>query len=181
MSNRRAYIIVSLAVVFLCAAAVAIFVDHSTDRSFRRFVISVDMDKVQSINILRPLDGLSLEFVREGDDWNVVVPSGAMEANSRKIESLLAYLVGVQAIRQMSNSENVWEQYGVIDSIATRVIVRGKKKTLADFYFGNTDFDAQTQEISCYIRNAGDSRIYKVDGYLGPALSGGFDAWVRKY
>ena len=165
MSNRRAYIIVSLAVVFLCAAAVAIFVDHSTDRSFRRFVISVDVDKVQSINILRPLDGLSLEFVREGDDWSVVV----------------AYLVGVQAIRQMSNSENVWEQYGVIDSIATRVIVRGKKKTLADFYFGYTDFDAQTQEISCYVRNAGDSRIYKVDGYLGPALSGDFDAWVRKY
>lgn len=181
MSNKRIYIIVSLIVALLCAVAVAIFVDHSTDRSFRRFVISVDADKVQSISILRPKDELALEFVRESDEWNAVVPSGAMEANSRKIESLLAYLAGVQAIRQMSNSKNVWEQYGVVDSVATRVIVRGKKKTLADFYFGYTDFDAQTQEISCYVRNAGDSRIYKVDGYLGPALSGDFDAWVRKY
>lgn len=181
MSNKRIYIIVSLIVALLCVAAVAIFVDHSTDRSFRRFVISVDADRVQSISILRPKDELALEFVREGDEWNAVVPSGAMEANSRKIESLLAYLAGVQAIRQMSNSENVWEQYGVVDSVATRVIVRSKKKTLADFYFGYTDFDAQTQEISCYVRNVGDSRIYKVDGYLGPALSGDFDAWVRKY
>ena len=181
MSNKRPYVIVSLIVVLLCAAVFAILADRSTDRSFRRFVISVDVDKVQSISVLKPKDELALEFEREGDEWKVVVPSGAMEANSRKVESLLAYLAGVQAIRQMSNSENVWEQYGVVDSIATRVIVRGKKKTLADFYFGNTDFDAQTQEISCYIRNAGDSRIYKVDGYFGPALSGGFDAWVRKY
>jgi|GEM_PF-2277943 len=181
MSINRNYIIGLLIVVFVTIGAAVFFMDNGTDRSFKKSVVSVDTSKVHTISILRPNADTLVNICRVKDSWMLRVSSGYMDANEEKVFELLSHISDIQVIRQMSNSEKVWERYGVVDSLAIRVIVRGNKSQLADFYCGNTDFDRQTNQIYCYVRNVGDNRTYKVDGLLSLVLSGNFDAWVRKY
>ena len=181
MSNKRNYIIVILLITLIIIGIIVIFSDHKTDRSFQQYAVSIDTTKIQQISIIKPQNDTLVNLIKNDNEWRVKVESGLMAANEKKIGELLVQISEIEIIRQMSNSENVWAQYGVVDSAATRITVKNQKKQLADFYCGNTDFDIQTQQICCYVRNISDNRTYKVNGYLSLALSGNFDAWVKKY
>lgn len=181
MSNNRNYSIVFLLITLIIIGTIVLFADRKTDRSFQQYVVSIDTTKIQQINIIKPKNDTLVNLIKNDNQWSVKVESGLMAANEKKVSELIFQISEIEIIRQISNSENVWAQYGVTDSTAIQIVVKSKKTQLANFYCGNTDFDTQTQQICCYVRKLGDNRTYKVNGYLSLALSGNFDAWIKKY
>lgn len=181
MSNRGTILLVAVLALLGAVCVVAVKGERATDRSFNRYAVQIDTAKVSSITIERPNNDTVINLAKVGADWFVAVPTGNIDANGQQVYELLSFLSGTCINRKMSNSDKVWQQYGVTEQAGIRVLVRDKSRTLADFYCGTVSFDAQTQQLWTYIRNADDSNVYSVDGYFNLVVSKPFAFWIRKF
>lgn len=181
MSNKRTILFAAILVLLCAVCFVAVLGERATDRSFNRYAVQIDTAKVSSITIELPNNDTVVNLAKVGRDWFVTVPTGNIDANGQQVYELLSFLSGIDIDRKMSDSEQVWQRYGVAEPTAIRVLVRGKRRTMADFYCGTVSFDAQTQQLWTYVRNADDNNVYRVNGYFNLAVNKPFASWIKNF
>lgn len=178
MSIKRRMPVVAFAILLLAAVCVLLMrAERRSDRSFRQLVTEIDTSRVTAITIEWPGNDTILNLNRQPHGWVVTVPTGDMAANTELVNELLTCLSGIEAVRQMTNSQTAWSRYGVSADSSTHVVVRGHRRTLADFYCGRAEIDAQKGRIWTFVRNASEPNVYMTDGYLNLMVNRPFAAW----
>lgn len=182
MSISRRFLFSAFAILLLAeVCALIIRAERHADRSFRQFVTEIDTARVTSVTIEWPGNDTTLNLNRLPSGWVVTVPTGNMAANTELVNELLTCLSGIEAVRQMVNSQTAWSRYGVSADSSTHVVVRGHWRTLADFYCGRAEIDAQKGRIWTFVRNSSEPNVYMTDGYLHLVLNRPFAGWVMRF
>jgi hypothetical protein len=165
----------NLAIIFVVLLAVVIFYKISTMNGYRTFnsqIVLVDVEEITNLQYSLKADETAYNIQRKGDVWNVLVGNKAYMADTAAITQALSQLANLQAKHIAAKSEEKWEDFQVTDSLGTRVKLLNNDEVLADFYIGRFSYQQpqnpyQRQgQMTTYIRLAGKSEVYAVDGFL---------------
>ena len=163
-SNKTLWIVFAVLVV----AVVLIFSTESTkkEKSFKTDIVDVDTSAVTSFSIFpKSAPGTEVKFLKDGDDWKVISPSGkTYSAAGFKIKGLLGELTRIKPKRIAARTKSKWSDFQV-DSAATRVVVNEDGSEVLDLIIGKFAFQ-QPRSMSTYVRLNGENDVYEVDGFL---------------
>lgn len=164
-SNKTLWIIFAV----LLLAAVLIFSSESTkrERTFNTNIIKIDTSAVTEI-LLYPKSqkGKEVKITKVDNDWNVLAENGKKYKTPKaKVKNLLVQILRIKPKRLAARSKDKFAKYEVLDSVATRVVVKEGDKESLNLIIGKFAFQ-QPRSMSTFVRLAGSSDIYEVDGFL---------------
>jgi hypothetical protein len=148
------------------------------ERSFRNELAAFDTAKVTGV-IISDLKGenKSLELFKAGNQWKMKANGREYRTDADYISSLFQQLTQMKAERIAATSKEKWKEFEVTDSLALRITVKGKSKTLADLLVGKfswqppaNPYDRQGKMTS-YVRVADEKEVYAVNGFIRMNLS----------
>lgn len=179
--NTRSLLIVFA--VLLAAVLLKTLLDNKKgDRSFSSELVAFDTAKVQSISITPKNDfDRFLKFEKDGGQWFVSKGEHEYEADESMVRNILSTLIDIKPKSLVATEKGQWRDYEVTDSMATQVVVEGKKGVLAHVYIGKFDYQQPARQdpqmmmygqrqqgvMRTFVRAAGDKNVYVTEGFLG--------------
>jgi hypothetical protein len=149
------------------------------DRSFSRVLLAVDTAKVNQIHVSIPKEGAEIKLLKTNDtDWTVDSDGNTYPADLNIARSILGQFNEIKPERIAATTAERWADYEITDDEAIRVKISSGSKNLADVYFGKFSFTQPPQgqmqmqqqqqqgKMTSFIRQAGDDKVYAVDGFL---------------
>lgn len=164
-SNKTLWIVFTI----LLVAAIVIFSSESTkkERTFNKNIIKIDTSAVTEI-LLYPKSqkGKEVKLEKAGNEWFVNAENGKKYKTPKaKIKNLLVQILRVKPKRLAARSKEKFAKYQVLDSAATRVVVKEKGNETLNLIIGKFAFQ-QPRSMSTFVRLAGSNNIFEVDGFL---------------
>ncbi len=164
-SNKTLWIVFTV----LLIAAILIFSSESTkkERTFNTDIVSVDTSSVTEI-LLYPKGqkGKEVKLAKAGNKWEVTTENGKKyKVPFAKIKNLFVQILRIKPKRLAARSKDKFAKYQVLDSAATRVVVKEGSKEALNLIIGKFSFQ-QPRSMSTFVRLAGSTDIYEVDGFL---------------
>lgn len=160
------------------------------DRSFSRVLVAVDTAKVTEIQIGIPMDNFEIRLVRNAEaDWSVKSEENTFPADLNMVKSILGQFHEIKPERIAATSKDRWTEYEITDSAAIRVKVNSGSKNLADVYFGKFSYTQPPQgqmqqqqqgKMTTFVRQAGDQKVYAVEGFLRMTYQKDVNAYRNK-
>ncbi|MGC9331591.1 MAG: DUF4340 domain-containing protein [Bacteroidales bacterium] len=181
-----------LIVVF--AALLAIFVvsillknKGRKARSFRADIIQVDSAAVERIVVTRQPGDKKVILTKENENW--MVDNGDIKSPTQEnvVEEAISVLSRAEVEQLVANDKQAWGDYGVTDTMATRVelFAPGKDKML-DLYLGRFQYNqrgyrrqqgSSSISGSTYVRPEGKDKVYAVSGFISMHFNKPFNRW----
>ena len=164
-SNKTLWIIFAV----LLIAVVIIFSSESTkkERTFNKNIINIDTSAVTEI-LLYPKSqkGKEVKLVKSKDGWKVIAENESQYTTpNAKVKNLLVQILRIKPKRLAARSKDKFAKYEVLDSVATRVVVKEGNKETLNLIIGKFAFQ-QPRSMSTFVRPAESNDIYEVDGFL---------------
>ncbi len=185
--NRILFVIFILLFAFFLVSRV-LFSDRK-ERNFRTDLVTLDTAQVTSIQI-HPKEEEKITLQKEGSAWTVEQGNISGRADQSAVINLLATLEGLKPQRLAATSEDQWEELGVTDSAATRVVVSANGKEVANVYIGKFNINTTQQppanpmqqqrqmpDATSFVRVGNEEEVYAIDGYQTMAINRGFGSW----
>lgn len=183
----------NLLLIFIGLGALLVITRFTGIRQPERTLLSelavIDTSRVSAFSIYPLAEaGKEIQFTREGAAWRVKLGEVSAPANFAGIRSFLAEVRSLEAQQLVSRDPERWDEYQVVDSTGTRVVIReGGKKTLdmvvGRFQYqpppqGNYNMYGQNQVTGkTYIRLSGEDEVYSVDGFFALSVNQSFERW----
>jgi len=159
------------------------FWDNSgRSESLRAYLVAIDQEKASRILIEK--GGVKTELVKEGNEWNVVLPDGRKTAAmTEKVTATIDQLLQIKPSRLAARNDKKWKDFQV-DSAGTSIqVYEGEEKSL-DIILGrfgtrqppNTGRQPQFQQqqqfsFFSYVRLANEQETYVVNDFMGMSIS----------
>ena len=172
INNRRLLIIVAVLVVALGALIVKDY--FKGDRSFRKFVLTIDTAQVVSINISAGVtNSKNIKIFNDEGKWRVSDNSHNFSADPGMIKNIVNELASLKIETLAATAKASWTEFEVTDSAAIKVSVQEKgEKAATTLLIGKftyqrpeNPYDRQGK-LSSYVRIAGEEETYAVQGFL---------------
>jgi hypothetical protein len=151
-------------------------------------IVKVDSSAVSSI-ILYPSaeKGAEIIFSRTGNKWQVAKGEITANADKNNIDNMFAELINLRPESVITRNKDKWKDYGVTDSLGTRVVMKEGKKTVIDLIVGRFDYQQSPSGYGGYGGNYGTGRtyirlkeetdVYVVKGFLAMSFNQTFKNW----
>ena len=143
------------------------------ERTFRSELAAFDTARVTNLAISDVKNGnKSIELIKTGNGWKMKANGREYSTDMNYIKSMIWELTQLKAERIAATGRNKWKEFEVTDSIALRVTVKGKSRTLADLLVGKFSYQPpsnpydQQGKMTSYVRIAGEKEVYAVNGFL---------------
>lgn len=148
------------------------------DRSFSRVLLAVDTAKVNEIHVLIPKEGAEIKLLKTNNtEWSVEAEGSSYPADLNIVKSILGQFNEIKPERIAATSKERWADYEITDDEAISVKLKSGSKNIADIYFGKFSFTQPPQgqmqmqqqqqgKMTSFVRQAGDDKVYAVDGFL---------------
>ncbi len=164
-SNKTLWIVFAV----LLLATILIFSSESTkkERTFNKDIVSIDTASVTEV-LLYPKSqkGKEVKIFKNGNQWKVLAENGKeYKTPFGKVKNLLIQILRIKPKRLAARSADKFAKYQVLDSAATRVVVKEGSKEALNLIIGKFAFQ-QPRSMSTFVRLAGSTDIYEVDGFL---------------
>jgi hypothetical protein len=172
IKTRRLLLIA--AILILAVAGLTLKDYFIGDRSFRKFVISVDTNNISSLSISTGiLLPKTITIFKDQNSWKVKGNEQTYSADPSVISKIVSDLASLKIESLAANSSMNWSEFEVTDSSATKVSIEenGNKKSTTIF-IGKFSYQRPTNQyerqgkLSTYVRVAGQQETYCVDGFL---------------
>ncbi len=179
------WIFLGLAVIFVITRVTRV---RKTERTLRTELAEIDTSRVSTLLIYpRAEQGNELTFNREEGSWSVSGTEATAPANRDMVRNTLSELQNLEIEQLVARSAGNWGDYGVSDSLGTRVVVREGDKTAMDLVVGRFHYQPAPQGYNMYgqnrgtgktyIRLSGEEEVYLVDGFLAMSINQPFNRW----
>lgn len=166
-----------------------LFFSDRKERNFRTQLVSLDTAQVTNIDLF-PQDAEKITLHKEGTQWTVQQGNITNPADQSAVKNLLTTLEDLKPQRLAATSEDQWEELGVTDSTATRVVVSANGKEVADVYIGKFNINTSGQQqqqmnpmqrqmpsATSFVRVGNEEEVYAIDGYQTMSINRGFSSW----
>ncbi len=178
-------LLITLGVLIAILIVVMISDSKTEDRSFKKDLISLEVDQVNEIQIY-PRGAATGSFVtlnKAEDTWKVSGEKGTFRADQNQVPNMIRQLNEITAERVAANKKDQWAKYEVNDSLSTRVVAKGEKGELVDIYIGkfsyqqpaNTGaynpYQQQQGKMTTYVRLSKEKEVYAVNGFLSASFN----------
>ena len=191
MSNRfnNSILFVIFIVLFTFFLVSRVFFSDRKERNFRTQLVSLDTAQVTQIELF-PQDAEKITLQKEGTQWTVQQGNITSPADQSAVKNLLTTLEDLKPQRLAATSEDQWEELGVTDSTATRVVVSANGQKVANVYIGKFNINASAQQqqpmnpmqrqmpsATSFVRVGNEEEVYAIDGYQTMSINRGFSSW----
>jgi hypothetical protein len=183
----------TLLLVFVGLAALLIITRYTGVRQSERTLITdlavIDTSQVTKFSIFPMAEGgQEIRFTREGNAWRVQLGETSAPANLTGIRSVLTEIGSLEAQQLVARDPERWEEYQVVDSMGTRVVISEGSKVTLDMVVGRFQYQPPPQDSynmygqnqvsgKTYIRISGEEEVYSVDGFFALSVNQSFDRW----
>ncbi|GAB4282242.1 MAG: hypothetical protein Kow0068_06860 [Marinilabiliales bacterium] len=166
-----------LAVVFIVLLGLVLFFKltntYKQNSNYKSLLVSFLPEDVSSIEIISKNEPEKvLKITKSGNVWQLQKEDKSFTGDTAIISQMLQNINNLKANYVASTNIDDHAKYQLTDTNATRIILKGVDKTIADLYIGKFDYiqpdnpyDRQGKMIS-YVRLADDNTVYAVDGFL---------------
>jgi len=152
-------------------------------------LVQIDTTEVNTILLYPQVEnGEEIRFNRSGLNWTVSKGEITARADNQGIKNMFSELLSISPDRLVARDEEKWVDFGVNDSLGTRVIMKEGKKTVLDLMVGRFDYQpAPSTGYGGYGRNQGtgltyvrktdQSEVYVVQGFLAMSFNQRLNNW----
>ena len=151
-------------------------------------IVQIDSSAINSILLYPSAEkGAEIMFSRVGNKWKVTKGELTSEADKNNIDNMFAELINLKPESVVTRNKERWGDFGVTDSLGTRVIMKDGKKTLLDLLVGKFDYQQSPSGYSgyggnygtgkTYIRLKEENDVYVVKGFLAMSFNQAFKNW----
>jgi hypothetical protein len=173
MKNTKLLIIFG---VLLAIVAVVWYIDNSQgDSTFNGEILKIDTVAVDGINISNVKTNTEISLKKEATGWIVTGNQKSYPVDKNLIKNILMVFSSLNSDRLASRDVSKLKEYELDDSTGQRVsFYNGSIKT-GDIVLGKFNFSQQQGgnmygqnggQISTFVRLAGESEVYTVEGFL---------------
>jgi len=178
-------VLVILAGVFILTRTVK---QRRSSGNLKTDIVKVDSAAINTILLYPSAEkGAEITFSRTGNKWQVTKGEITSDADRNNIGNMFAELINLKPESVVTRNTEKWRDYGVTDSLGTRVIMKDGKKTLLDLIVGKFDYQQSPSGYSGYGGNYGTGRtyirlnkesdVYVVKGFLAMSFNQTFKNW----
>jgi hypothetical protein len=154
-------------------------------------LVSIDSSLISTILLYPGAEhGEEISFTRSGNNWIVKKGDLSVEADINSVQNMFSELVMLSPERLVARGKDYWGDYGVNDSLGTRVIMQQGKKTVLDLMVGRFDYQPGPSGYGGYGSNYGsgltyvrlydEPEVYVVKGFLAMSFNQAFNNWRNK-
>ena len=160
------------------------------ERSLMTELAVIDTSRVSTFSIYPAAgSGQEIRFVREGSGWRISRGEFSAPAGSQAVRSLLGEIRSLEAQQLVARDPDRWDDYQVVDSLGTRVVISEGSRVALDMIVGRFQYQPPPQnsynnmygqnQVSgkTYVRISGENEVYSVDGFFALSVNQGFDRW----
>jgi hypothetical protein len=151
-------------------------------------IVQIDSSLVSEILLYPSAEkGAEILFSRNGYRWKVTRGEITADANKNNIDNMFAELINLRPESVVTRNKEKWGDYGVTDSLGTRVIIKEGKKTALDLVVGRFDYQQSPSGYGGYGGNSGTGRtfirlkketdVYVIKGFLAMTFNQTFKNW----
>jgi hypothetical protein len=151
-------------------------------------IVKIDSSSVSSILLYPSAEkGAEILFSRNGNTWQVTKGEITADADKGNIDNMFTELINLRPDHIIATNKDKWGDYGVTDSLGTRVIMKEGKKTVLDLIVGRFDYQQSPSGYGGYGGNYGTGRtyirlkdeinVYDVKGFLAMSFNQTFKNW----
>jgi hypothetical protein len=151
-------------------------------------IVKIDSSSVSSILLYPSAEkGAEILFSRNGNTWQVTKGEITAAADKGNIDNMFTELINLRPDHIIATNKDKWGDYGVTDSLGTRVIMKEGKKTVLDLIVGRFDYQQSPSGYGGYGGNYGTGRtyirlkdeinVYDVKGFLAMSFNQTFKNW----
>ena len=185
--NNRTLVIILVTLVGLFFVS-RIIREKRSSGTLRRDLVKIDSSLVTSI-LLYPSaeNGDEIIFTRTGNNWTVKKGDLSVDANNNNVQNMLSELTMLSPERLIARGQEKWSEYGVTDSLGTRVIMKQGEKNMVDLVVGRFDYQPSPSRYRGYGNNYGsgltyvrlynEPEVYVVQGFLAMSFNQTFNNW----
>ena len=168
-------------VLFLVIALVFMMDEKKGGRTIKEELVRIDTSSVTSISLFPQSDNhAEIKISKKGKKWVAQKEKLITEADNRSITGMLGTFALIKPQRLAANEKSQWKEYGVNDSLGTRVKFYSGKNLLADVVIGKFSFNNTTRSAISYIRLFKEEGTYAMDGYISMVVNQPFNQWRNK-
>ena len=170
-----------LVILSLAIAMVFLMDKKNGGRTIREELVRIDTSSVTSISLFPQSEKrVEIKILKNGKQWIVQKEKISAEADIRNIINLLNEFALIKPQRLASTEKSKWKDYGVNDSLGTRLKFYSGEKLLSDVVVGRFTFNNTTRSAISYIRLFNEEETYAMDGYISIAVNQPFNQWRNK-
>lgn len=151
-------------------------------------IVNVDSSVVTTILLYPSAEkGAEIMFSRTGNKWQVKRGEITSDANKNNVDNMFAELLNLKPESIVTRNKEKWGDYGVTDSLGTRIIMKEGKKAVLDLVIGRFDYQQSPSGYGGYGDNYGTGRtyirlkeetdVYVVRGFLAMSFNQTFKNW----
>ncbi len=185
--NNKTLVIVLVVLVGLFLVSRALRQKQSTG-TLNTDLVQMDTSRVSSILLYPSAEqGEEIMFTRNVTKWTVKKGELVVPADNFGVTNMMTELQNLDPERLVANNRDKWEDFGVTDSLGTRVIMKEGKKVVADIVIGRFDYQPSPSPYGGYGRNQGtgltyvrltdETEVYVIEGFLAMSFNQAFNAW----
>lgn len=185
--NNKILVIVLAVLIGLFFLLRAIYEKRSAG-NFKTDLIQIDSSMVSTILLYPSAEkGAEIIFTRTGKKWKVSKGEITAEADENSIANMFGELLVLRPEQLVTRNKEKWSDFGVTDSLGTRVIMKEGKKPVLDLMVGRFEYqpgpggyDRSAGNYGTgltYIRLYNESDVYVVKGFLAMSFNQTFNRW----
>ena len=188
--NNR--ILIIILVVLTCIFLITRMINQKrSSGTLKTDLVSIDSSLISAILLYPSAEhGEEITFTRSGNNWIVKKGDLSVEADPNSVQNMFNELIILSPERLVARGEDHWGDYGVNDSLGTRVIMKQGEKTVLDLMVGRFDYQPQPPGYGGYGGNYGsgltyvrlydEPEVYVVNGFLAMSFNQAFNNWRNR-
>lgn len=175
--------------VGLLGLYLVLYYTSENERNFKSQLTAFDEDEVTKIEYSKEGDSENkITLERKDNGWITAQNEKTYSADSERISRMISQLNRLNVDRVEAKGEDAWDNYKVNDALSTRVKMYGDDEMLTDVFIGKFSFSQPEgqqqspnqrrptrQDMTTYVRLAGDPTVYAVNGFLSRLFPGDVD------
>lgn len=168
--SNKILIITFLALVALFAGS-KLFHSPARESNIDATALVVDTAGITSIALHAGQDSGEIRLQKEGSLWTVSHNGKRVHAQAADVNSLLTALAGLKPQRIVSRKPEKWDQYGVGDTTAVRVVINNSTGDKRDLFVG------EESSGNTYVRSDEGAEVFVVNDNLRMKTNLEFNDW----
>lgn len=185
--NNKILVIILLVLIGLFFLLRAIYEKQSAG-NLKTDLVRIDSSLVNSILLYPSAEkGVEITFTRTGKKWKVSKGEITADADESSVTNMFGELLVLKPERMVTRNKEKWKDYGVTDSLGTRVIMKEGKKVVLDLMVGRFEYlpgpggysgyGGQYGTGLTYLRLFNETDVYVVKGFLAMSFNQNFNRW----
>jgi hypothetical protein len=185
--NNKILVIV-LAVLVGLFFLLRIVYEKRSSGNLKSDLVDIDSSLVNTILLYPSAEkGAEIIFTRTGDKWTVSKGEITADADEHSVPNMLGELIALKPERMVTRNKDKWRDFGVTDSLGTRVIIKEGKKEVLDLIVGRFEYQPgpggsrgygnQYGTGLTYVRLKNETDVYVVKGFLAMSFNQVFNRW----